>query len=120
MLKLIRLSKLDDRYLMSRSIRRSLIFYLLFVMLSVICETPFLILTWKFFLSGLIDYLLLIYIMFILLFIFITICLFSFLCLSPLTWWNFNYLNKYLTKLNEDEQAKSFENFYRLDFYLNV
>jgi len=111
---------LDDRYLISRPIRRSLIFYLLFVMLSIACQFPLIILIWKFFLSGLIDYLLIIYIIFVLLFLFISISLFSFLCLSPLSWWNFNYLNQYFTQINDDIRTKSSESFYRLDFYLKI
>jgi hypothetical protein len=89
-------------------------------MLSITCQLPLIILTWKFFLSGLIDYLLIIYIIFVLLFLFISISLFLFLCLSPLSWWNFNYFNQYFNQINDDNRTKSSESFYRLDFYFKI
>ncbi|CAF3428469.1 unnamed protein product [Rotaria socialis] len=101
--QLIHLSTLNDQYFIERSIRRSLIFYLLFVILTVICQLPFIILILKLFLSDLIDYLFIIYIVFLLLYLFISIILFTFLCLFPLSYWNFNYLNK----LKENNQSKS-------------
>ncbi|CAF1124575.1 unnamed protein product [Rotaria sp. Silwood1] len=101
--QLMRLSNLDDQYLFERSIRRSLIFYLLFVILSVTCQFPFIILTLKLFYSGLIDYLFIIYIIFLLLYLFISIMLFCFLCLFPLSYWKFNYLSQ----LKQDDPSTS-------------
>ncbi|CAF4373774.1 unnamed protein product [Rotaria sp. Silwood2] len=101
--QLIRLSNLNDQYLFEKSIRRSLIIYLLFVILSVTCQFPFIILTLKLFYSGLIDYLFIVYIIFLVLYFFVSIILFCFLCLFPLSYWNFNYLNK----LKQDDQSTS-------------
>ncbi|CAF4204966.1 unnamed protein product [Rotaria sordida] len=93
--QLIRLSNLNDRYLIEKSIRRSLIYYLLFVILCLICQFPFLIFIFKLFYSGLIDYLFIIYIIFLLLYLFISIIFLFFLCLFRSSSSNFNYLNKF-------------------------
>ena len=111
--KLIRLSKLDDRYIISKSIQRSLLYYLLFVILTITSQLPLIILTMKFFLSGLTDYLLGIYIIFIILFVFFSITLITFIHLYPLSYWNFNYLNKYSSKSNQHDQKDLFQYFYR-------
>jgi hypothetical protein len=97
---------------MDKSIRRSLIFYLLFVILSVICQFPLIILTSKIFLSGLIDNLLIIYLIFLLLFVLISISLFTFLCLSPSTWCHFNSL----TDLKQDDRSIISETSHKFGF----
>ncbi len=109
---------MDDRYFVEKPVVRSLIFYLLFVMLSVTCQLPLIILSCKFFLSGLIDNLLVLYIIFLLLFVIISISLFCFLCFSPSSWWNFNYIDQYTTKLNQDDQSTSSDSLHRLVCFL--
>lgn len=103
--KLIRLSKFDDRYLMCRRIHHCLIIYLLIVILSILSQFPLIILTLKYILSGLIDNLLIIYLIFLFLFIFLSIILFLLLYFFSLTSFNFN----------QNDQIKSFETFYRLN-----
>jgi hypothetical protein len=80
---------------MDKSIRRSLIFYLLFVILSVICQFP-----------------LIIYLIFLLLFVFISISLFRFLCLSPSTWCHFNYF----IELKQDDRSIISETSHKFGF----
>ena len=90
---------------MERSKRRSLIFYLLFAILGAICQLPFVILICKFFFSGLIDNLFIIYIICLLLFVLLSISLFCFLCLFPSSSWNFTYLDK----LRQGDRSTSLE-----------
>ena len=103
LLKLIRLSSLDDRYLKNIRLERPLLIYILIVMLSVLCQFPYLILTLKYLLSNLIDYLLIIYLFVLIVYIVISLLIFLYLCLFP-----FEYLYQ---NLNENEQTKSFETF---------
>lgn len=102
-LKLIRLSSLDDRYLKNIRFDRPLLLYVLIVVLSVLCQFPYLMLTLKYVLSNLIDYLLIVYLFVFILYIVVSLLILMFLCLFPL-----EFISK---ELNEIDQTKSFDRF---------
>ena len=87
--------------------QRPLLFYLLVLMLSVLSQFAYLILTLKYLLGNLFDYLLIIYLCLLIISVVLSIMIFLFLCCSPL-----DYLkrNSY-EKLNSYQQTKSFETF---------
>ncbi|CAF0845328.1 unnamed protein product [Adineta steineri] len=105
--QLIRLSNLDDRYLIEKPLSRSLIYYFLFVIISILCQFPLIIYSIKSFLSGLIDKLIIIYIIILLFYFLISILLFTFLYYYPLLYWNLHNLNENFILRNKDNQSIS-------------
>ncbi|UJR29542.1 hypothetical protein I4U23_010759, partial [Adineta vaga] len=116
--QLVRLSNIDDRYLITKPLTNNLIYYILFVLISVLCQFPLIIYSIKYLLFGLIDNLIIIYLIILLLFFFYSILIFIFLYYYPFNSWNINLIQENISQMSIDNQSTTSESVYKSN--LNV